>query len=94
MRRAPLRACAQQLLHHVVVRLRPIPGRAQRPAVDDVADEIDRLGVVMAEEIEQPVGLAAARAEVHVGDEQRAKPSRGVVRHDTTLLRCMIMRGM
>ncbi len=49
--------------------------RAQRPAVDDVADQIDRVGFVVAEEIEQPVGLAAARAEMHVGDEKRAKPS-------------------
>ncbi len=32
---------AQQLLHHVVMGLRPIPGRAQRPAVDDIADQID-----------------------------------------------------
>ena len=45
---------AQQLLHHVVVRLRPIPRRSQRPAVDDVADQIDRFGFVVAEEIEQP----------------------------------------
>ena len=76
---------AQQFLHHVVVRLRPIPGRAQRPAVDDIADEVDRFCVVMAEEVEQPVGLTAARSQMDVGDEQRAKPSRGVIRHDTTL---------
>ena len=62
---------AQQLLHHVVVSLRPVPVRAQRPAVDDVADEIDGLGFVPAQEIEQPLGLAAPRAEMHVGDEQR-----------------------
>ncbi len=63
----------------------------KRPAVDDVADQIDRLGFVMAEEVEQLVGLAAARAEMHVGDEQRAKPSRGVVRHGTTISDAMIM---
>jgi hypothetical protein len=48
----------------------------------------------MPKKIEQPVGLAAARSQVDVGDEQRAKPSRGVVRHDTTLSGAMIMRGM
>ncbi len=84
----------QQFLHDVVVRLRPIPGRTKRPAVDNIADEIDCFCVVMAEEVEQPVGLAAARSQVDVGDEQRAKPSRGVVRHDTTLSDAMIMRGM
>jgi hypothetical protein len=48
----------------------------------------------MAEEVEQPVGLTAARSQVDVGDEQRAKPSRGVIRHDTTLSDAMTMRGM
>jgi hypothetical protein len=37
---------AQHLLHEVVVRLRPVPARLQRPAVDDIADEIDGVGVV------------------------------------------------
>ena len=83
--RAPLRACAQKFLHHVVMGLRPIPGRVQRPAVDDVADEIDRVGVVIAQEVEEAVGLAAAGAEMHVGNKQRAKPPRGAVRHDAAI---------
>jgi len=77
---------AQELLHHVVVRLRPIPARAQLPPVDDVADEVDRIGVVVAQEVEQPIGLAAFGSEMHVGDEQRAKrpcASRG---HDIAIL--------
>ena len=63
---------AQQLLHHVVVRLRPVPAAAQRPAVDDVADEVDHLRVVVAQEIDEELGLAAALAEVDVGDEEGA----------------------
>ena len=70
---------AQQLLHDVVVRLRPIPARSQLPAVDDVADEVDRLGVVVAQEVEQELRLAPLRAEMHVGDEQRAKRPHSVV---------------
>jgi hypothetical protein len=35
----------------------------------------------MAEEIEQLVGLAAARAEMHVRDEKRAKAPRDDFRH-------------
>ena len=50
---------AQQLLHHVVVRLRPVPARAQLPAIDDVADEIDVIGVVPAQKVQQFVGLAS-----------------------------------
>jgi hypothetical protein len=53
---------AQQLLHHVIVKLRPIPGGFQLPAVDDVAYEVDGVGFVKAQQIEQLVSLAAARS--------------------------------
>jgi len=86
-----LAALAQELLHHVVVRLRPVPRRAQRPAVDDVADEVDGVGVVPAQEIEELVGLAAAGAEMNVRDEERAILLRGEVRHELALLRMLII---
>ena len=54
---------AQDFLHHVVVRLQPVPGFPQAPAVDDVADEIKLIGLGVLQEIEQEVGFAAARAE-------------------------------
>ena len=79
-----LAALAQQLLHHVVVRLRPVPGAAQPPAVDDVADQIDRLGVVVAQEIEQELGLGRLRAEMDVGDEQRPEFAGCVASHAPT----------
>ena len=47
-----LAALAQDLLHDVIVRLRPVPRPLQAPAVDDIADEINRLCVMDAEEIE------------------------------------------
>jgi hypothetical protein len=31
---------------------------------------------------------------MHIGDEERAKPSRGVVRHDATISDAMIMRDI
>ena len=68
---------AQHLLHEVVVRLRPVPVGFQRPAVDDIADEIDGVGVVAAEEVQQPVGLRAAGSEMDVGDKQSAKAPLG-----------------
>jgi len=46
--------------------LRPVPAALQPPAVDDIADEVDLLGIVIAEEIEQQPGLAAAAAEMNV----------------------------
>src|ERR1700724_1096657 len=44
------------------------------------ADQIDGVGVVVAEKIEQPVGLTAAGPEGDVGDEQSAKMLRGLGR--------------
>ena len=76
-----LAALAQQLLDHVIVRLRPMPGTAQPPAVDDVADQIDRIGIVIAEEIEQELRLGRLRAEMDVRDEQRAEFAGCVASH-------------
>src|SRR5262249_29296657 len=64
---------AQHLLHEVVVRLRPVPIRLQRPAVDDVADHIDGVGVVAAQEIQQSVGLRAAGSEMDIAAEETAE---------------------
>ena len=61
---------AQQLLHDVVVRLRPVPARAQPPAVDDVADQVDGVGLDMAKHVEDEIGLTAARSQMQVGKEQ------------------------
>ncbi len=71
---------AQKLLHHVVVILRPIPAGLQLPAVDDVADQIDHLGIVAAQEVEKAISLAAARAEVNVGNEQSTEPEWAVLK--------------
>jgi hypothetical protein len=45
----------------------------------------------MAEEVEKLVGLTAARTKMHIGDEKRTKPPRGVVRHGATIPNAMIM---
>src|SRR5207247_8569234 len=63
---------AKDLLDHIVVRLRPIPRFLQAPAVDDVADEVDRLRLGASQEVEEKLGLAAAGAEMQVRDPDRA----------------------
>ena len=68
-----LAALAQQLLDDVVVALRPVPGAAQPPAVDDVADEDRWSRRRGAQEIEQEFGLRRLRAEMDVGEEQGAE---------------------
>jgi hypothetical protein len=59
----------EKLLHDIVVRLGPEPAFLQLPSIDDVTDEIDRLGVVTAQEVEQEERLATLGSKVHVGDE-------------------------
>src|ERR1700730_3753210 len=84
---------AQQLLHHVVVMLRPVPAGLELPAVDDVADQINGVGIVIAEEIEEAIGLAAARAEMNVGDKERTEPSCAVLNcHESSSRVCSISR--
>ena len=79
---------AQHLLHEIVVRLRPVPVGLQRPAVDDIADQVDGVGVVGAEEVQQSVGLRAAGSEMDVGDKQSAKaPFRQLVTHSVIPMR-------
>ncbi|KAF1857770.1 hypothetical protein Lal_00041159 [Lupinus albus] len=75
----PLADLAQELLHHVVMGLRPVPAGAELPAVDDVADEVDGVRVVVPQEAEQHPRLAPPGAEVQIGQEQGADADRPVV---------------
>ena len=46
--------------------LRPVPAGFQLPAVDDVADEIDRVGLEVAQEGEKPFRLARLGPQMYV----------------------------
>jgi hypothetical protein len=56
------------------VRLRPVPPALQLPAIDDVADEVELVGLVVPQEIQQIVGLAAGCSQVNVGNPDRPVP--------------------
>ncbi len=70
---------AQDFLHDVVVRLRPIPSAADLPAVDDVADEIKVVGFGVAEKIEEVMCLAAGSAEMQIGNPDRPESQLTVI---------------
>ena len=53
---------AQDFLDDVVVLLRPINSTAQRPDIDQIADDVERVEVIFAKEIEQRCSIAAARS--------------------------------
>src|SRR5207248_7048712 len=63
-----LASLAQDFLDYVVMLLRPIDSPVQRPDIDQITHNIERLEVVLAKKIEQCCGIAAARAQMHVGD--------------------------
>jgi hypothetical protein len=43
--------------------------RAQPPAVDNIADEINRVRAVMPQEIGKPVATTRTRSEMKIGQE-------------------------
>jgi hypothetical protein len=46
----------------------------QTPAIDDIADQIEIVGLDMLQKIQQTVRLAARRAQMEVGDEDAPVP--------------------
>ena len=64
-----LRAALGQLEetpHHLVVRGGPGPALAERPHVDDVADEVDPLALDALQECREFLGACAAEPQMHV----------------------------
>ena len=81
----------QQPPDHVVMRSGPVEFLLQPPAIDHVADQIHGLAVDMVEKVDQHLGVAAARAEMDVGNPDGAIPTplmtlglrgRGCARHE------------
>jgi hypothetical protein len=54
----------QQPMQDMLMRVRPEPSLAQAPAVDDVADQIQVVGLDVLQEIQQTISLATSSTEV------------------------------
>ena len=67
-----LAGLAQDLLDDVVVRLVPVPGLAHPPDVENVADQVQVVGLGVPQEVQEKVGLAAAGAQMDVGNPDGA----------------------
>ena len=63
---------AQYFLHDGVMRGGPVKAAFHGPHIDDVADQVQVVALVFAQEREQPLWLTRSRAEVYVGQEQGA----------------------
>jgi hypothetical protein len=68
---------AQEFLDDVVMGLRPVRTASHFPKINDISNEIDRVGVVVPKKVEQGRSLRRSRAEVHVRYEDGSiAPSR------------------
>jgi hypothetical protein len=67
------------------VGLRPVPRCPQAPTVDDVTNEVDRIGVVAAQKVEKKLRLASPCTEMYVREEEGAIVSRAAFSHNVHL---------
>ena len=71
---------AQEFLDDVVMLLRPIDSAPHLPDIDQIADDVERLEIVVAQEFQERCGVAAAGPEVDVGNPGGAQAAkRGVL---------------
>jgi len=63
---------SQDLLHHIVVELRPVPAATQLPAVNDVAHEIQGLAARVAQKVQKRLSLTSRRTQVKIRDPHGA----------------------
>ena len=63
---------AQNFLDHIIMLLWPINCPPQRPDIDQIAHDVQRVEVGLAQKIQQRSGVAAACAEVRVGNPRGA----------------------
>ena len=68
---APALARRQYAADDISVRLRPEPFLLEPPAINDIPDQIERLGIVVFEKITERVGLTALGAEMDIGNKHR-----------------------
>ena len=71
MMRVPSRF-PQNFLDDVIVLLWPITAAAQLPDVDQIADDVESFGFIVAQKIKQGGGVASARAQMHIRNPRRA----------------------
>jgi hypothetical protein len=56
----------EQLLHYIVMQLRPKPATPQLPAVHDISYQVQRITSVVAQKLQQCCRLTARRSQVQV----------------------------
>src|SRR5207302_256654 len=62
---------AQDFLDHVVVLLRPIATAPQLPDIDQIANDVEFLAIVIAQKLKHRLGVARPCSEMKIGDPGR-----------------------
>ena len=62
---------AENFLDHIVVLLWPVNCAPQRPDIDEIAHDVQRVEIGFAQKVQQRSGVATARAQVRVGNPRR-----------------------
>jgi hypothetical protein len=68
----PMPGETKDLLHHGIVRGRPVPAALELPEVEDVSHQIQVFAVIMTQKGEQSLRLAAPSAQMKIGNKNGA----------------------
>ena len=78
----PFARFAQNFLDDVVMLLRPVDSPAQRPDVEQVTHNVERVEVVLFQEREDGTGVATPRAQMDIGNPPSTIALRAIGDHD------------
>ena len=62
-----LAAFAQQLLQDIIMCLQPMPVAAQAPTINDIANQVNCVCIVVLEKVEKEFGLRSFRSQMGIG---------------------------
>ena len=68
-----LARAVEQMLNDPVAGRRPVPALLQLPPIDEIADQIDAVGLDRLQKIQQCARLGAAHTQMRIADKQSAQ---------------------
>ena len=79
----PFTGLAQNLLNHIVVRLGPVNATSERPDVDQITDDVERVELAFLEKGKQRLGITTAGPEMDVGNPSGTITVGAINHHDS-----------
>ena len=85
----PFAGLAQNLLNHVVMLLRPVNATFERPDVDQITDDVERVELVFLEEGKERRGITTAGPEMDVRNPSGTIAVRAISYHELSVAKAM-----